>query len=509
MTAQPNSAIVIGAGVAGMATAALLAREGIQTTVVEKLRTYGGRAGNETVGGFRFDTGPSWYLMPDAFDHFFSLFGKRTEDVLDLQPLTPAYRLFPETGEPIDVRSGRDNAATLFDELEPGAGAKLLQYLDSAEETYNLALENFLYTNFRSLKPLARIRGQYARLARYLTEPLDSFVARRFTDTRLRQMLTYPSVFLSSHPSRTPSMYHLLSHTDLTQGVQYPMGGFAAVMDALYALAVEQGAAFRFSAEVAAIEDGGVVLIDGQRLPADLIISAADLHHTETHLLPTNKRTYKESWFAPRDPGLGTVLVMLGVEGEIPELAHHNFVFSEDWADDYDAVFDGPVASRPLGASESIYVSKPSATDPGVAPAGHENLFVLVPVPADPAIGHGDMYRGEASEQVRRIAEAAVAQIAQRCGVEGLDRRIVVKQTLGPADFAERYHAWSGGSIGPAHTLRQSAFLRGSNRSRKMDNLLYAGATTTPGVGVPMCLISAENVLKRVRGDRTSGPLDR
>ena len=198
---------------------------------------------------------------------------------------------------------------------------------------------------------------------------------------------------------------------------------------------------------------------------------------------------------------------MLGVEGEIPELAHHNFLFSDDWSDDFDAVFNGPVASRPQAASRSIYVSKPSATDPSVAPAGHENLFVLVPVPADPSVGHGDMYRGKASEQVQRIADAAIEQIAARCGVAGLGRRIVVKQTLGPADFAERYNAWSGGSIGPAHTLRQSAFLRGSNRSRKAGNLLYAGATTTPGVGVPMCLISAENVLKRIRADRSSGPL--
>lgn len=506
-----KTAIVIGAGVAGMATAALLAKEGIDTTVVERLGTYGGRSGSETVEGFRFDTGPSWYLMPEAFDHFFALFGLRTEDVLDLRALTPAYRLFPENQAPIDVESGREQATALFESIEPGAGAQLDAYLDSAEEVFDLAIENFLYTDFRSLEPLGNIRGHYAKLARYLTEPIDKFVARRFTDTRLRQMLTYPSVFLSSHPSRTPSMYHLLTHTDLGQGVKYPQGGFAAVMDAIYNLAVEQGVRFRFDSEVAAINYSGrkatgISLIDGQRLPADLIISAADLHHTETRLLPREKRTYKEQWFAPRDPGLGTVLVMLGVEGEIPELTHHNLLFSEDWVPDFDAVFDGPVAERPLGASKSIYVCKPSATDPSVAPAGHENLFILVPVPAAEDIGHGNMYHPQASEQVELIADAAIEQIEQRCGVE-LGRRTVVKQTLGPADFAQRYHAWSGGSIGPAHTLRQSAFLRGSNKSRKLDNLLYAGATTTPGVGVPMCLISAENVIKRVRGDRSPGPL--
>ena len=144
-------------------------------------------------------------------------------------------------------------------------------------------------------------------------------------------------------------------------------------------------------------------------------------------------------------------------------------------------------------------MSKPSATDPSTAPAGHENLFVLVPVAASETLGHGDMYRETASPAVELIAQAAINQIAQWCQIPDLQSRIVVKRTLGPSDFAERYHAWSGGSIGPAHTLRQSAFLRGSNKSKKLDNLFYAGATTVPGVGVPMCLISAENVLSRLR----------
>lgn len=503
-----TKAVVIGAGAAGLATSALTAKEGYDVTVLERLDTYGGRAGNETVDGFRFDTGPSWYLMPDAFDHFFALFGKRTEDVLDLKPLSPAYRLFPEGETPIDVHSGRDNAIRLFESIEPGAGDALADYLDRAAETYDLALNYFLYTTFSSLSPWVKIRGQYRKLMRYLVGSLQGFVDKQFADPRLRQMLTYPAVFLSSHPARTPAMYHLMSHTDLTQGVLYPQGGFAAVMDALYHLAREQGVQFQFGADVAAITDEGVSLVDDTLIPTDITISCADLHHTETRLVAPEHRTYDERYFARRDPGLSTVLVMLGVEGEIPELAHHNLLFSKDWDEDFAAVFDG-AHTRPLGASRSIYVSKPSATDPGVAPAGHENLFVLVPVAADEAIGHGDMYREAATEQVQRIADAAVAQIAEWCWVGSLGERVVVKQTLGPADFGERYHAWEGGAIGPAHTLRQSAFLRGSNASKKLDGLYYAGATTVPGVGVPMCLISAENVLKRLRGDTSSGPLNR
>ncbi|SDS25558.1 phytoene desaturase family protein [Corynebacterium timonense] len=509
-----RSAIVIGAGAAGLATAALLGREGYAVTVVERLGTIGGRAGEERIDGFRFETGPSWYLMPDAFDHFFSLFGMRTEDVLDVVDLAPAYRLFPEGHAPLDVDSGREAATELFEALEPGAGAQLGQYLDSASEAYRVAVDKFLYTTFSSLRPLVgpELRGRYAQLAAFLRVPLDTFVAERFTDTRLRQMLTYPAVFLSSHPARTPSLYHLMSHTDLVQGVKYPRGGFSAVMGALRDLAEANGARILLNTEVSAITHRGgsatgVQRLGGPPLHADVVVSAADLRFTETRLLPPALRTYDEPWFAARDPGLGTVLLMLGVEGALPQLSHHNLLFSADWDADFDAVFNGPTPQRPLQASRSIYISKPSATEPGVAPAGCENLFVLVPTPAAEDLGHGDLYHRSASAAVEAIASATLELIERRCDIPDLRSRIRVQRTLGPADFAERYHAWSGGSIGPAHTLRQSAFLRGSNRSKKLRNLYYAGATTVPGVGVPMCLISAENVIKRLRGDRSSAPL--
>lgn len=516
--ANPRTAIVIGAGAAGLATAALLGREGIDVTVIDRIDEIGGRSGELTVDGFRFDTGPSWYLMPDAFDHFFALFSKRTSDMLELVDLSPAYRLFPEKQELIDVPSSPADTISLFESIEPGTGEKLRDYLASAGETYELALKYFLYTTFSTpagfIAP--EIRTNYRKLVRLLGEGLEGFVDKQFADVRLRQMLAYPAVFLSSHPARTPALYHLLSHTDLVQGVKYPLGGFAAVMRAFESLACEHGADIQLSTEATAIHVDGrratgvsVRRSDGtaEELAADLVVSTADLKFTETRLLPRSKRTYDERYFAARNPGLSCVLLMCGVDGELPELAHHNLLFSNNWNIDFDAVFDGPHAARPLDASQSIYVSKPSATDSSTAPAGSENLFVLIPTPSAPDLGHGDAYREKASPRVDAIADAAIAQIAEWCAIPDLESRICVRKTLGPADFAERYHSWSGGAIGPAHTLKQSAFLRGRNASRKVDNLLYAGATTLPGVGVPMCLISAENVIKRLRGDMSSGPL--
>ena len=514
-----RTAIVIGAGASGLATAALLGREGYGVTVIDRIDEIGGRSGELTVGGFRFDTGPSWYLMPDAFDHFFALFGKRTADFFELVDLSPAYRLFPESERLIDVPSDPARTIELFESLEPGAGAKLAEYLGSARETYELALKYFLYTTFSTpagfIAP--EVRTNYSTLVKLLGVGLERFVDKRFSDVRLRQILSYPAVFLSSHPARTPSLYHLLSYTDLVQGVKYPQGGFAAVMRALESLAREQGVAIQLGTEATAIRTRGrhatgvAVRRAGragtEELSADLVVSTADLKFTETRLLPEEKRTYNERYFAARNPGLSCVLVMLGVDGHLPQLRHHNLLFSNDWSADFAAVFDGPQLARPLDASRSIYVSKPSATDPSTAPAGCENLFVLVPTPAAPDMGHGNAYRGDADPRVDAIADTAVKQIAHWCGIPDLESRILVRRTLGPADFAERYNSWSGGAIGPAHTLKQSAFLRGRNASRKVDNLLYAGATTLPGVGVPMCLISAENVIKRLRGDTSSSPL--
>ncbi|MDK8476224.1 phytoene desaturase family protein [Corynebacterium sp. MSK310] len=519
--------VVIGAGIAGLATAALLGKEGYEVTVVDSLDEVGGRAGSYAEAGFRWDTGPSWYLMPDAFDHFFSLCGTSTEKELDLVGLSPDYRVYTGgpaesatgTGSrptPVDVHSGTDNVAQLFESLEPGAGSQVRSYLADASDAYHVALDHFLYTTFSAPLNLvhADIRHRLARIAALLTTSLQKHVNGQFSDTRLRQILSYPAVFLSSEPAAAPALYSLLSHTDLVEGVRYPLGGFHAVVQAIYRQAEKFGATFRLDEEVTSITTTGGsssratgVRTTNGHIDADIVVSAADLHHTENQLLPRKLRTYPERYWARRNPGLGTVVVLAGVKGKLPELAHHTFLFSQDWDPDFRAVFSAPETERPLGASESIYISKVSATDADVAPEGHENLFFLIPVPAAEAYGHGDAYHPEASPRVAAIADAALDQLSRTADIPDLRERITITRSLGPADFADRYHSWSGGALGPAHTLFQSAFFRGRNASRKVAGLYYAGATTVPGVGVPMCLISAENIIKRLRGDTSAGPL--
>lgn len=514
--------IVIGGGIAGLATAALLASRGHSVDLLEKNAELGGRVGSIERDGFRFDTGASWYLMPEVFEHFFELLGTTAEAELQLDVLDPSYRVFFEGHpQPLDIRPDRAHNRALFESIEPGAGERFDAYLRSAEDTYDLALRRFLYSNFDSASAFLRmdiVRGTPA-LSQLLTRSLGSYVASRFSDNRLRQILGYPAVFLGSSPSRAPSMYHLMSRLDLGDRVLYPQGGFTALITVIAALAQRHGVRLHTGTAVTQIlTDGGSrrrqphvtgveYVRDGadQRevLQADVVVGAADLHHLETQLLPPRLQKHPPRVWRRRSPGTGAVLAMLGVEGELPQLPHHSLFFTSDWSQNFGDIF-GAQARIPEPAS--VYVCKPSASDSTVAPPGSENLFVLVPVPADPSIGNGGD-DGHGSEQVERAADAAINQVAQWAGIPDLRDRIRVRHTVGPADFDQRYNAWQGGALGLEHTLRQSAFLRPGNVSSKVDGLLYAGATTVPGVGLPMCLISAELVLKRLSGDRSSLPV--
>ena len=504
-------AVVIGAGVAGLAAACLMAKD-YDVTVLEKNPESGGRVGRLRDGGFLWDTGPSWLLMPDAYKRFYQRMGTTMEAELDLIRLDPAYRVFHEGFDPVDVRSGIPEVRALFDALSPGDGEKVTAYLDSATDTYRMAVKMFLYTTFSSVRPfLTRaMLGRLGTLQRLLMTSLKRHVERNFSHPIAQKILQYPAVLLATSPADTPAMYHLLSHADLVEGVYYPRGGFGTVVDSLERLALGQGVELRFGYEARAItstpvdaketrhkatgvrvcqvnsDKGGVK--ETEVLPADVVIAAGDMYHTDTQLLPSKLRSHPERHWRHTKPGIGVVVAMLGVRGHLPQLTHHQLILSSEWEEDFDAIFNSP-----HGSSHSIYVCKPSETDAEIAPEGHENLFILIPTSASTDIGHGSTYNDEPTPKVEMLVDAAIQLISDRCGIPDLEERVVARHTLGPADFAQRYFAWHGTALGYAHTLRQSAFLRGNQASKTVEGLFYAGSTTTPGVGVPMCLISAEN----------------
>lgn len=504
---------IVGGGIGGLASAALLAADGHRVTLFEAGPAFGGRAGSWEHGGFRFDTGPSWYLMPEVFDHFYRLLGTSAAEQLELTRLDPGYRVYVE-GDPVpfDLPAGSAAARAALAALDPGAAGRIGSYLDTAASAYRMSVERFLYGSFDSARPYldAELARELPRLTRMLSRSLDAEIRRTTSDQGLRRLLGYPAVFLGGTPKTVPSLFQLMSHLDVDQGVLYPRGGFARVVESLVELARAAGAELVADAPVTRIlVDGGRTAgvefrgAGGARMrhAAELVVGATDLHRIETELLPPEARDHSARWWERRDLGFGVVTAMLGVRGELPELAHHTLLFAKDW----DAGF-ARLTGNTLAPEASLYLGKPSASDPTVAPAGHENLFVLVPSPAAAAMAPGGI-DGSGDPAIERYVDGVIAQIGRWTGASDLADRVVVRRTRTSGELETELGAWRGSMLGPAHTVRQSAMFRAGNRSRKVEGLYFAGSGTIPGIGVPMCLISAELVLKRVRGDRSAAPL--
>lgn len=498
---QKNAAI-IGSGIGGIATSILLAKAGYKVDVFERLDSLGGRARQFQEKGFTFDMGPSWYLMPGVFEHFFKLIDEDIHNHLDLTRLEPAYKVYFQKHDPLTIKGNLSADAALFESVERGAGEALKRYVARAAKTYDIAIRSFLYTNFNSFSPFLKkdiIKG--APFMGYTAlKSLDTYVSSYVSDSRLKQILEYPMVFLGTSPFNAPALYHLMSYMDFEEGVYYPQGGIHTVIQSLVSIARKNKVVFHTDSPVVEITSksgiaSGVKLEGGKIHHAELVVSNADVHFTETSLLPAESQTYPESYWRKRKPSPSALLYYLGVKGKLPQLEHHTLYFADDWHENFDAIFK----TQQWPKDASMYVCKPSQTDPTVAPKGHENIFILVPLPA----------REMNDQEVAELSERYFNRFKQIIGEPELDKRIVYKRIYTPNDFGSDYNSWQNSALGLSHTLRQSAFFRPQNRSKKIKNLYYVGGNTIPGIGLPMCLIGAELVYKHIVGNRSNTPLER
>lgn len=495
--------IVIGAGIGGITTATYLAKAGYDVHIYEQSKNPGGRASQHKAQGFTFDTGPSWYLMPEVFEHYFSLCGTSTEEQLDLIKLDPAYRVFFEDGTHVTIGNDQKKNQAAFEAMEPGAGGALKRYAEQAMSLYNLSLKHFLYTNFQSVKDILHldIFRALPLFLRMVSSSFDSEVSRFVTHPRLKMILEYSCVFLGASPYKAPALYTLMGALDFHQGVYYPKGGIYALIERMVALSEQAGVTYHYEQSVKQIvvkhkKAAGVTLSSDETIEADIVISNADLHHTETAMLPENLRSYSEKYWQKQQSGPSALLLYLGVEGSLPELAHHDLCFVDSWKENFEAIYETKTIPNPA----SIYISKTTATEPNLAPKGHEALVVLVPLPADKLLSK--------SEQ-QQLERQVYTQMEQMTGVKNIQDRIVYKHTMGPAEFGEQFQSWRYSMLGPGHTLRQSAIFRTRNYSKKVKNLYYVGGGTIPGVGMPMCMIGAELIYKRIIGDKQGGPVQK
>ncbi len=481
--------IIIGAGFSGLAAAASLAQQGHQVTVLEKNTVAGGRARKFEAEGFTFDMGPSWYWMPDVFDNYFERFGKKTSDYYDLKRLDPSYQIYFGKDDIMEVPAQMKDLEAMFESLEPGSAKNLRHFLAEAKYKYEVGMNEFVFKPSHSIMEFADVRVLKSMFRLQMLTSMSKHVRDLFKNEKLIKLLEFPVLFLGATPGNTPAMYSLMNYADLSLGTWYPMGGMHKIVEGMVSLAEELGVEIILGEEVKQVyvPNGHAtrVITDKNEYTCDAIVGAADYHHIEQKILEPQHRRYKEDYWSKRTMAPSSLLFYLGVDKKLEGLHHHNLFFDEDFDLHAHEIYEDPKwPSKPL-----FYVCAPSVTDPSVAPKGKENVFVLIPLAPDL----------EDTEQLReKYYEIVMKRLEQHTG-QSIREHVIYKRSYAHADFKKDYHAFRGNAYGLANTLLQTAFLKPKMKSKKIENLFYAGQLTTPGPGVPPSLISGQVVATEIQ----------
>jgi phytoene desaturase len=476
--------IIIGAGFAGLSAACVLAKAGFKVTVLEKNNQPGGRARVWEQDGFKFDMGPSWYWMPDVFENFFALFGKKPADYYKLERLDPGYRIYYGPNNMMDIPAGMDDLEALFEQIEQGSSAGLKEFLKQAAYKYKGGMGEYVFRPSHSITEFIDFNLIKKSLSMQLLSSMSKHVRRYFKNPKLIKLLEFPVLFLGATPQDTPAMYSMMNYADLVLGTWYPQGGMNEIVKAMVSLAKELGVDIKLNTEVTKIDIkeqliSNIITNKGIFL-ADFVISGADYEHIDQHLLDKKHQNYTEKYWNSRTMSPSSLLFYIGTNKKVEGIKHHNLFFDEDFELHAQEIYTTPQwPTSPL-----FYVSCTSKTDKSVAPEGGENLFFLMPIA--PGL-HDD-------ESIREKYFDLMLNRFKHITGQDIRDSIVVKRSYALNDFKTDYHSFKGNAYGLANTLAQTAFFKPAMRARHIKNMLYTGQLTVPGPGVPPAIISGQIV---------------
>jgi len=482
-TAEKPHAVVIGSGFGGLAAAIRLGARGWKVTVLERRDQPGGRAYVYRQDGFTFDGGPTVITAPQLFDDLWTLAGKRMSDEIDLRPVDPFYRIRFADGQVFEYNGDAEHMRREIARFCPGDVDGYERLLEMSRRIFEVGFDRLAHMPFSRWTDMLKIVPEMVRLRSYRT--VYGLVSSFISDDRLRQVLSFHPLLVGGNPFETTSIYTLICHLERKWGVWYPRGGTGALVEGMVRLVEGHGNRVICNTEVSRIEVDrgratGVTLADGSRIAADIVISNADSAWTYRHLVaPEARKHWTDKRIDSARYSMSLFVWYFGTKRRYEDVAHHTIMLGPRYRPLLDDIFK----HKKLAKDFSLYLHRPTATDPSLAPVGHDAFYVLSPVPhLDAAVDwttHAEQYRSE----IEHFLAATV--------LPGLDREIVSSRMLTPLGFRDDLLSLKGSAFGMEPVLLQSAYFRPHNQSEDIESLYLVGAGTHPGAGVPGVLSSA------------------
>lgn len=488
-------AVVIGSGFGGLAAAVRLGARGYKVTVLEKLDAPGGRAYVFRQDGFTFDAGPTIITAPFLLEELWNLCGRKLSDDIDLRPLSPFYTLRFHDGETITCCADPETMRREVERISPGDVAGYERFMAQAQQIYAVGFEQLGDVPFDSWTDMAKLLPQLFKLESYRS--IYGLASKHVQDPRLRLFLSFHPLFVGGNPFNVTSIYGLISFLERRFGVHFAMGGTGSLVDGLVKLIRQQGGEVRYRTEVSEITlDGrratGVCLASGEVLKADVVVSNADAAWTYRYLLPQSaRRTWTNKRLDKARYSMSLFVWYFGTNRKYEDVPHHTILLGPRYRELLEDIFE----TKRLAQDFSLYLHRPTATDPSLAPEGNDAFYVLSPVPH--LEGDTD-WTAEAEPYRRRIAKYLSETV-----LPGFENHIATSRVITPLDFRDRLMSYKGAAFSLEPVLTQSAWFRPHNRSEDIEHLYLVGAGTHPGAGVPGVLSSAR-VLDRIVPDASA-----
>ncbi len=475
---------VIGSGFSSLAAAAVLAKNGFEVHVFEKNSTLGGRARQFQADGFTFDMGPSWYWMPEVFEQFYNCFGKSTKDFYDLKRLDPSYKVIFGQNDEMDMPADYDALRNLFEKTEAGSGVKLDEFLAEAEYKYKVGMDEFVWKPGQSIIEFADWKVVKSFFKIDLLKSIASQIQSKFKNEKLRKILEFPVLFLGATPKNTPALYSLMNYADIKLGTWYPLGGMYKIIEAFVEIGKSYGVTYHTNSEVSSVDSKGestVLIVNNNTIECDYVVAGADYHHVDQTLLPANKKNYTKDYWDKRTLAPSSILFYLGLNKKLHGFEHHNLFFDQDFEAHAEEIY----STHQWPKAPLFYVCVPSITDDYIAPQGHENVFILIPISTE--------LKDDSDEVRKHYFDLIVERIIALKG-QDISKNIVYQKSYCITDFKTDYNAFKGNAYGLANTLRQTAVLKPKLKAEHIKNLYFTGQLTLPGPGMPPAIISGQMV---------------